>query len=72
MTDTRRLLCEQGVAASTSFRVPDWCNCCIFRLDAELGFVALPRPGYPLSYTAGIHAIHAACSSIASNDYHRW
>ena len=49
--------------------MPDWVGCCLFRLDAELGFVTMPRPWYPLSYTAGMHALQAGSAFIATNHY---
>ena len=49
--------------------MPDWVGCCLFRLDPEQGFVTLPQPWYPLSYTAGMHALQAGSAFIATNHY---
>ncbi len=49
--------------------MPDWVGCCLLRLDPEQGFVTLPQPWYPLSYTAGMHALQAGSAFIATNHY---
>jgi len=49
--------------------MPDWVGCCLFRLDPEQGFITMPQPWYPLSYTACMHALQAGSAFIATNHY---